>query len=89
MKIVFLYLKKSKATSFSKNNNFVKANILALFRLVVECRYPKVSATSVLASAGYMVMSPSLPPHLLSKGLFGVQLLISEGKSLKGQVQLF
>ncbi|KAA0710713.1 hypothetical protein E1301_Tti019266 [Triplophysa tibetana] len=50
-------------------------------RLVVECRYLKVSAKPVLASAGYMVMSPSLPPHLLSKGLFGVQLLISEDET--------
>ncbi|XP_057211679.1 zona pellucida sperm-binding protein 1-like [Triplophysa rosa] len=50
-------------------------------RLIVECRYPKVSATPVLASAGYMVMSPSLPLHLLSKGLFGVQLLISEDET--------
>ncbi|XP_065151481.2 zona pellucida sperm-binding protein 1-like [Paramisgurnus dabryanus] len=55
-------------------------------RLVVECRYPKDSSTSVLtrpvlASAGYMVMSPSLPPYLLSEGLFGVQLLIAEDVS--------
>ncbi|XP_052389934.1 zona pellucida sperm-binding protein 4 isoform X2 [Carassius gibelio] len=51
-------------------------------RLMVECRYPRVSAAPmfagpVLASAGYMVMSPSLPPFLVSEGRFGVQLLIS------------
>uniref|UniRef100_A0A8C2DAY0 Zona pellucida sperm-binding protein 4-like n=1 Tax=Cyprinus carpio TaxID=7962 RepID=A0A8C2DAY0_CYPCA len=51
-------------------------------RLMVECRYPRVSAPPmfagpVLASAGYMVMSPSLPPFLVSEGRFGVQLLIS------------
>ncbi|KAF4100067.1 zona pellucida sperm-binding protein 1-like [Onychostoma macrolepis] len=51
-------------------------------RLMVECRYRRVAASPmfggpVLASAGYMVMSPSLPPFLLSEGRFGVQLLIS------------
>ncbi|XP_051729480.1 zona pellucida sperm-binding protein 4-like [Ctenopharyngodon idella] len=55
-------------------------------RLMVECRYQKVSGDPllsgpVLASAGYMVMSPSLPPYLLSEGLFGVQLLISEDET--------
>ncbi|XP_067281771.1 zona pellucida sperm-binding protein 1-like [Pseudorasbora parva] len=55
-------------------------------RLMVECRYQKVLADPllsrpVLASAGYMVMSPSLPPYLLSEGLFGVQLLISEDET--------
>ncbi|KAL1255547.1 hypothetical protein QQF64_013608 [Cirrhinus molitorella] len=55
-------------------------------RLMVECRYPKVSAARmfagpVFASTGYMVMSPSLPPYLLSEGLFGVQLLISEDET--------
>lgn len=55
-------------------------------RLMVECRYSKVSETAifarpVIASAGYMVMTPSLPSYLLSEGLFGVQLLISEGKT--------
>ncbi|ROJ30502.1 Zona pellucida sperm-binding protein 4 [Anabarilius grahami] len=55
-------------------------------RLMVECRYQKVSADTllsrpVLASVGYMVMSPSLPPYLLSEGLFGVQLLISEDET--------
>lgn len=58
-----------------------------LHRLMVECRYQKDSADPllsrpVLASAGYMVRSPSLPPYLLSEGLFGVQLLISEGEAL-------
>ncbi|XP_043073402.1 zona pellucida sperm-binding protein 1-like [Puntigrus tetrazona] len=51
-------------------------------RLMVECRYRRVAASPmfggpVLASAGYMVMSPSLPPYLMSEGQFGVQLLIS------------
>uniref|UniRef100_A0A673I5R9 Zona pellucida sperm-binding protein 1-like n=1 Tax=Sinocyclocheilus rhinocerous TaxID=307959 RepID=A0A673I5R9_9TELE len=51
-------------------------------RLMVECRYRRVAASPmvggpVLVSAGYMVMSPSLPPYLMSEGLFGVQLLIS------------
>ncbi|XP_039510133.1 zona pellucida sperm-binding protein 4-like [Pimephales promelas] len=55
-------------------------------RLMVECRYQKHSADPllsrpVLASAGYMVRSPSLPPYLLSEGLFGVQLLISEDET--------
>lgn len=55
-------------------------------RLMVECRYSKVSETAifarpVIASAGYMVMTPSLPSYLLSEGLFGVQLLISEDET--------
>ncbi|TRY65313.1 hypothetical protein DNTS_029581, partial [Danionella cerebrum] len=54
-------------------------------RLMIECRYPKVSEDygdgPVLASAGYMVMSPSLPSVLMSEGLFGVQLLISEDET--------
>lgn len=59
--------------------------LLLGLRLMVECRYPRVSAAPmfagpVLASAGYMVMSPSLPPFLVSEGRFGVQLLISLGE---------
>lgn len=55
-------------------------------RLMVECRYSKVSETTVftrpvIASAGYMVMTPSLPSYMLSEGLFGVQLLISEDET--------
>ncbi len=58
---------------------------VVLLRLMVECRYRRFAASPmsggpVLASAGYMVRSPSLPPYLLSEGRFGVQLLISMGK---------
>ncbi|KAK1785479.1 hypothetical protein P4O66_018845, partial [Electrophorus voltai] len=50
-----------------------------LFRLMVECRYPKGSIPR--GSAGYMVMSASQPALVMSEGLFGVQLRIAEDKT--------
>uniref|UniRef100_A0A8C9V141 Zona pellucida sperm-binding protein 4-like n=1 Tax=Scleropages formosus TaxID=113540 RepID=A0A8C9V141_SCLFO len=51
-------------------------------RLLVECRYPKSSlGEATLVSVGYMVMSPSLPPSVVSGGLFGVQLRIATDRT--------
>ncbi|KAM9494495.1 zona pellucida sperm-binding protein 4 isoform 1-T1 [Clarias gariepinus] len=47
-------------------------------RLMVECRYSKISSTMMRATAGYMVMSPSMPPSVQSGGLYGVQLRIAD-----------
>ncbi|XP_056336233.1 zona pellucida sperm-binding protein 1-like [Danio aesculapii] len=47
---------------------------------VRNLKYGMISRDNPI-SAGYMVMSPSLPSHMLSEGLFGVQLLISEDET--------
>ncbi|XP_072530516.1 uncharacterized protein [Salminus brasiliensis] len=56
-------------------------------RMMIECRYSKVGlrAPAGLATgwttAGYMVMSTSLPALVRAKGLFGVQLRIAKDKT--------
>ncbi|KAL4629814.1 zona pellucida sperm-binding protein 1-like [Arapaima gigas] len=51
-------------------------------RLLVECRYLKSGVGDAnLVSVGYMVMSPSLPPTVVSGGLFGVQLRIAADRT--------
>ncbi|XP_076865889.1 zona pellucida sperm-binding protein 1 [Brachyhypopomus gauderio] len=49
------------------------------FRLLVECRYPKMGMSK--ATAGYMVMSATQPSMVTSEGLFGIQILIAEDKT--------
>ncbi|XP_017332896.1 zona pellucida sperm-binding protein 4-like [Ictalurus punctatus] len=49
-------------------------------RLMVECRYSKVSPT-MRASTGYMVMNPTVPASVRSGGLHGVQLRIAEDET--------
>ncbi|XP_053489961.1 zona pellucida sperm-binding protein 4-like [Ictalurus furcatus] len=49
-------------------------------RLMVECRYSKVSPT-MRASTGYMVMNPTVPASVNSGGLHGVQLRIAEDET--------
>lgn len=46
---------------------------------MVECRYSKISPTMMRASAGYMVVSPSVPSSIRAGGLYGVQLRIATG----------
>ncbi|GAA6092260.1 zona pellucida sperm-binding protein 4-like [Tachysurus ichikawai] len=48
-----------------------------LVRVMVECRYSKISPTMMRASAGYMVVSPSVPSSIRAGGLYGVQLRIA------------
>ncbi|KAL2080139.1 hypothetical protein ACEWY4_023932 [Coilia grayii] len=48
-------------------------------RIMVECRYSKSTVSDHhMASAGIMVMSPSLPSSITAEGLYGVQLRIAE-----------
>ncbi|KAF4073785.1 hypothetical protein AMELA_G00247340 [Ameiurus melas] len=49
-------------------------------RLMVECRYSKLSPT-MRASTGYMVMNPTVPASLRSRGLYGVQLRIADDET--------
>lgn len=46
---------------------------------MVECRYSKISPTMMRATAGYVVVSPSVPASVTSDGLYGVQLRIADG----------
>ncbi|XP_060798226.1 zona pellucida sperm-binding protein 4-like [Neoarius graeffei] len=48
-------------------------------RLMVECRYSKGSPMK--ASAGYVVVSPSVPASVTSSGLYGVQLRIADDET--------
>ncbi|KAK3532564.1 hypothetical protein QTP86_024151 [Hemibagrus guttatus] len=50
-------------------------------RVMVECRYSKISPTMMRASAGYMVVSPSVPSSVRSGGLHGVQLKIANDET--------
>ncbi|TSK31503.1 Zona pellucida sperm-binding protein 4 [Bagarius yarrelli] len=50
-------------------------------KVMVECRYSEVGPTMMRASAGYMVVSPSIPSTVKSHGLYGVQLRIAEDET--------
>ncbi|XP_053347745.1 zona pellucida sperm-binding protein 4-like [Clarias gariepinus] len=50
-------------------------------KLMVECRYSKISPAMMRATAGYMVMSPSMPASVRSGGLYGVQLRIADDET--------
>ncbi|KAB5530771.1 hypothetical protein PHYPO_G00133220 [Pangasianodon hypophthalmus] len=50
-------------------------------RVMVECRYSKVSPSMMRATAGYMLMSPNVPATVRSGGLYGVQLRIADDET--------
>lgn len=55
-------------------------NYYLCFRLMIECRYSKISPTMMRATAGYVVVSPSVPASVTSDGLYAIQLRITDGR---------